>query len=249
MGEEVLVVPTELFHECGHFEGFTNDVERYQPLFDDTNQRFLDREEAEEDPSWKQLIPYIVIRKQFSPSEHRTGAYWRGQGQGEIRLHGKRSIGIGGHINPCDADGEIVNDMLDLRGLAGPMYKKGLMRELLEELLFNRLPKLLEMPIVGLINDDQNPVGKVHLGIVHRFLIYPSVDVIKCEEDILDFEWVKDQNLISSIDEFEPWSQICIHNGVHSASMPELMDTPTDNPDGPADEYGEIPEDIDDEAE
>jgi len=230
MGEEVLVVPTELFHECGHFNGFTSDVERYQPLFDDTNQRFMDREAAEEDPSWKQLIPYIVIRKQISPSEHRTGAYWRGSGQGEIRLHGKRSIGIGGHINPCDADTELTNEIVDMRGVTGPLYKAGLLRELLEELLFNRLPRLLEMPIVGMINDDENKVGKVHLGVVHRFLIYPSVDVIKTEEDILDFDWVKDENLISSMDDFETWSQICINNGVHSWSMPELMDQPPDEP-------------------
>ena len=96
--EHVLVVPTELFHELGHFQGCCPDVDAYlQTLLDPLQMRFEPRDTVEEDPSLKQLIPYCVFRHQ-----ERVFHYRRGTEQGEQRLHSKRSIGIGGHISSTD---------------------------------------------------------------------------------------------------------------------------------------------------
>ena len=89
--EHVLVVPTLLFHEIGHFQGFNANVDPYmETLFDPIHTRYLARPEAEEDPSYKQLIPYCVFR-----CGDDAFFYTRGSAQGEGRLHAKRSIGVG----------------------------------------------------------------------------------------------------------------------------------------------------------
>src|ERR1700722_9574637 len=96
--EQVLVIPTRIFHEAGLFQGLSRDVARYQPaLLDPAHFSFLPRSLAENDPSYKQLIPYVVLKYRDQIFHYR-----RGQGAGEKRLRALRSIGIGGHINPSD---------------------------------------------------------------------------------------------------------------------------------------------------
>ena len=121
--ERVLVVPTELFHGLGHFQGFSPDVERYLPtLFDPAHTSYRPRGEVEEDPSFKQLIPYVIFCHR-SPGGVELFQYLRGKGQGEGRLHSKRSIGVGGHISSEDASA------------AGLAYQEGMRRELDEEVV------------------------------------------------------------------------------------------------------------------
>jgi predicted NUDIX family phosphoesterase len=106
--------------------------------------RFMERPLAEEDAAFKQLIPYVVVRDgALVYLMERTAA------GGDPRLHGKASIGVGGHLNPVD---EGVDPLAD-----------GLRREWSEELLANWEPAFR---LVGLLNDDTNPVGSVHLGVV-----------------------------------------------------------------------------------
>jgi predicted NUDIX family phosphoesterase len=106
--------------------------------------RYLERSAAEEDPAFKQLIPYVVVRDGGAVFlMHRTDA------GGDPRLHGKASIGVGGHLNRVD-EGE---DAL----------MAGLRREWSEELVADWEPTFR---LVGLLNDDTNPVGSVHLGVV-----------------------------------------------------------------------------------
>jgi len=106
--------------------------------------RFLDRPVAEESPAFKQLIPYVVVRDgALVFLMERTDA------GGDARLHGKASIGVGGHLNPVDEGDDPLTD--------------GLRREWAEELLADWEP---EFRLVGLLNDDSNPVGSVHLGVV-----------------------------------------------------------------------------------
>ena len=105
---------------------------------------FIDRPLAEESPAYKQLIPYVVVR-----DGTRTFLMERTDAGGDPRLHRKASIGVGGHLNPVD-DG------------ADPLTA-GLQREWAEELVADWEP---EFRLVGLLNDDSNPVGSVHLGVV-----------------------------------------------------------------------------------
>ena len=113
-GEQVLVVPRPLFDSIGTFQGIrTHGLEAaIDRLLDPENHFFMDREEAEADPTHKQLIPYLVVR-----SGDRVLCYTRGKSGGESRLHAKMSIGIGGHINDGDAHAEHLNEGAYLRAI------------------------------------------------------------------------------------------------------------------------------------
>jgi predicted NUDIX family phosphoesterase len=148
MSERVLVVPTAALREAGLFQGLSDRVDHYLPrLLRPELLRYLPRDVAEDDPTHKQLIPYVVLRH-----AGRVFHYLRGAGGGEKRLHARRSIGIGGHIA---ADDGAVED---------GAYRNGMLRELAEEV---EIAGPYSERCVGLINDDSTPVGQVHLGIVH----------------------------------------------------------------------------------
>ncbi|HEX3726659.1 MAG TPA: phosphoesterase, partial [Pirellulales bacterium] len=121
--ECVLVVPTDLFHRLGHFQGFSGDVERYfESLFVPAHSSYRPRHEVEQDPSFKQLIPYVILRYCDSRGQQFIFQYTRGKGQGEQRLHSKKSIGVGGHISSDDS----------ACGPATAAYWEGMRRELSE---------------------------------------------------------------------------------------------------------------------
>ncbi len=112
---------------------------------------FVERDRAEVEPEWKQVIPYLVVT-----SPEGVLLLKRTKGGGDARLHDKLSIGVGGHLNPVDAEGEKL-------GARAGLVARGARRELHEELGLevDRAPAVL-----GLINDDANPVGAVHVGLV-----------------------------------------------------------------------------------
>ena len=62
----------------------------------------------EEDPSFKQLIPYMLFRHRSPPGPDMVFQYTRGTGMGEGRLHRKRSVGIGGHISADDVGADVA---------------------------------------------------------------------------------------------------------------------------------------------
>ena len=194
-GEEVLVVPRSLLNEIGAFEGIqTEGVDAAMDrLLDPENHFFMDRAAAEDDPSHKQLIPYCVIR--FGS---RILNYTRGKAGGEARLHAKRSVGVGGHINPVDTGG----------GKTGPdAYLAAVERELDEELNF-KVPHTNK--IIALLNDESNTVGQVHLGVVH--LIELESDDVQSNEDALaDLNFTELSELAGPMfDRLETWSQFCV---------------------------------------
>ena len=96
--EKVLVFPRSLFERLGVFQGFSADVDRYLPtILDKKNNSFQPRAQAETNPDFKQIIPYVMITDGKSILH-----YVRGKKAGEQRLVAKGSIGIGGHINDED---------------------------------------------------------------------------------------------------------------------------------------------------
>ena len=188
--EHVLVVPTLLFHELGHFQGFSPRVELYlNTLLDPSYTSYRPRDQVEDDPSFKQLIPYCILR--FAGTVFH---YKRGTEQGEVLLQSKRSIGIGGHISAKDTE------------TGGSAYREGLRREIEEELYIDTT---YAESCVGLINDDETEVGKVHLGVVHIFdLDQPKVR--PRESSIIDTGFADPVDLIDCREQFESWSQICL---------------------------------------
>src|SRR5512140_2037764 len=119
--ERVLVVPTELFHRLGYFQGFSADIDRYLAgLLSPAHTSYRPRGEVEQDPSFKQLIPYVIFRHTDAQGRPSVFQYTRGKGMGEGRLHSKRSVGIGGHISLCDSEA----------GASSHPYEEGMRREL-----------------------------------------------------------------------------------------------------------------------
>ncbi|MDA1006217.1 MAG: hypothetical protein O3A87_07010 [Verrucomicrobia bacterium] len=193
-GEEILVVPRALFDELGAFEGLNLDVDHYLPtLLDPANNHFMDRAAAEIDPGFKQIIPYSLFRH-----EGRYLHYFRGKSGGEARLHAQGSMGIGGHINPIDTRED---------HLGRDTYMAGVTREIEEELVLAG-----EHPhrVVALLNDDSNPVGQVHLGIVHLFEL-TSDEVSAREAALADLQFRTLEDLRGPLYEgLESWTRFCV---------------------------------------
>jgi predicted NUDIX family phosphoesterase len=194
--EQVLVVPTAVFHGLGHFQGFSADADRYlAELLKPANVSYRPRAEMEQDPSFKQLIPYVIFRHVSPGGKASIFTYTRGKGQGEGRLHSKRSVGIGGHISSDDH-----------AALSGDAYREGLRRELAEEV---QIDTTYTEKCVGLINDDESDVGKVHLGVVHIFDV-ASPDVHPREADIIECGFRPIEGLLADLSRFETWSAITL---------------------------------------
>jgi predicted NUDIX family phosphoesterase len=188
--ERVLVVPAAVFHEAGVFQGFSPRVDHYLPrLLDPKHLSYRVRDEAETDPTYKQLVPYVVLRWR-----DQVFHYTRGKRSGETRLHALRSIGVGGHISAEDGS------------LFEPAYREAMFREVAEEVY---LESAYEERCLGLINDDATPVGQVHLGIVHIFeLAEPKVR--RREQALTQAGFAPLAELRGQRDEFETWSQFVL---------------------------------------
>jgi predicted NUDIX family phosphoesterase len=114
--------------------------------------------------------------------------------QGEGRLHSLRSVGVGGHISSTD------------QSLRGSIYLDAMHREIEEEVY---LETTYRDTCVGILNDDQTEVGKVHLGLVHIFDL-DAPKVRPREESMLDSGFASSDELVRAADEFETWSQLCL---------------------------------------
>jgi predicted NUDIX family phosphoesterase len=195
--EQILVVPTSLFHELGYFQGFSTDIDRYLPqLLEGNHVEYRPRGEMEEDPSFKQLIPYMLFRWTDADGTPHLFEYQRGSGQGERRLHAKRSVGIGGHISAIDS----------AAGKMAHVYREGMRRELEEEVAIDT--KYAER-IAGLLNDDETPVGQVHLGVVHLCDV-EEPQIRPREADIMDGRFRPVSEILPRLGAFESWSEIAV---------------------------------------
>jgi predicted NUDIX family phosphoesterase len=194
--EDVLVVPRALFDKVGAFQGFCVDTAAYLPaLLDPRHTSWRPRATVEDDPSFKQLIPYCVLAWREADGSPRYFAYTRGGGQSEARLRAKRSVGIGGHIS--STDGEHGDDT---------SYEAGMRREIAEEIAIGGG---WTSRCVGLINDDSNAVGSVHLGIVH-LLELELPEVASRESELVECGFETLEQLLADRERFETWSQITL---------------------------------------
>lgn len=182
---------------------------------------WMDRNQVETQPWYKQIIPYIVIQT----ADLLQTAVYRRQGS-ETRLHDLWSLGIGGHINPVDNDD--VNKSLDKRAErnesrsfaphefspkkfndSAEQFKNiiysGMMRELDEE-LFN-LPGEISPLFYGLINEEETAVGQVHLGVVFRILT-DCPERFEPGEELSGFKWESTASLDTL--NMEDWSSLAL---------------------------------------
>ena len=191
--ENILVIKRNLFDQLGSFNGLNFEPRKYlDALLSRGNNFFLPREQAENDPMHKQIIPYVLL-----VFEEKVLYYVRGKEAGEQRLVAKGSIGIGGHLNEGDAG---------LFNLDEENYNRVVEREVHEEI---HLLAKFQNRIVALLNDDTTEVGRVHLGIVHVFkLAEPRVE--KRERMITKLSFLDRSELMARRDSLETWSQICL---------------------------------------
>jgi len=191
--ENILVIKRSLFDQLGSFQGLNFEPEKYlSAILSRGNNLFLPRDQAEQNPAHKQIIPYALIA-----FENSVVYYVRGKKAGEQRLVAKGSIGIGGHMNEGDES---------LFALDEQAYRVGVEREVNEEIKINTQ---FDDRIVALINDDTTDVGRVHLGVVHVFrLAEPKVE--KREAMITGLTFLTKQELVTRRESLESWSQICV---------------------------------------
>lgn len=203
MVEEILVFDTKYMDGFVDLPGFSTcdkDI-RYLKYTCGDNSYFANRESAETNENRKQIIPYVVIRR-----GNKVLTYMRSKKSGEGRLHNKWSVGIGGHINPVDSK-KVYNIGINL------ILSNAITRELLEELewgdTFNQT--INNTTEFGLIYDDSNPVGRVHLGYVIVIDIpenqteYPKPK----ENTIADLQWFTVEEALK-LPNLEGWSQIVL---------------------------------------
>ncbi|MBP3954614.1 phosphoesterase [Gemmata sp. G18] len=190
LDEKVLVIPTEQFRAAGYFHGLRAADDAFRAtILDATAFQFRPRYEVETDPSFKQLIPYIVLKCGDQLFHYRRGAAGT-----EKRLEALRSIGIGGHISEADAVG------------GDDPYQTGMLRELTEEV---ELGCGFRERCVGFINDDRTPVGSVHLGVVHVFEL-ESPAARSREDALVDSGFAPLAELLRDAEHFETWSQFAL---------------------------------------
>ena len=211
--ERVLCFERKLFEELGVFQGLSLDVEKYLPEVTAlANLRYRNRSDAEQDPRYKQLIPYVLILCQGKILRYR-----RGKGGQETRLRGLYSVGVGGHISEED-HGMFSTD----RG-----YRDGLRRELMEEVAIAEVKDAA----VAVINDDSTEVGTVHFGVVHVVYV-PDETVAGRRSGIVGPEFVPMDEAVKDASGYESWSRFCLEHlgsllskaaalGVTGAASPE----------------------------
>lgn len=177
------------------FQGVESDKEKVNKIIENISRTYeaMRRGNAEEDTNYKQPIPYCVIRK-----GDLLYAYERLKGGGETRLHSKLSLGAGGHMNLTQHQDfeEIMHD--------------NLLRELEEELDIKSFTR--KFTTVGLINDDENEVGRVHIGVLVILDLDKDADVSVRETEQLKGEWMSLDQLISpdTYARLEPWSKFVV---------------------------------------
>ena len=180
--EQVLVIPRSTMMGDPGWLGITTDgLATFEALVQEHGE-FRPRAEMEPDPTWKQVIPYLVLRdgrRYFLMHRTRAGT--------DARLHDRWSIGVGGHLNPGDGD------------LTG-----GLGREWREEVAADFEP---EFTLIGLLNDDSTEVGSVHIGAVYVADAAGRSVAIR-ETDKLEGAFAEPLEVAAVVDRMETWSAL-----------------------------------------
>ena len=196
--EQVLVIRHSDIFPTPPWQGMrTQDLDPYFEAIS-THALFMPRAQVENDPTYQQIIPYVVFRHQ--------GRYFvthRKTAGSDARIHHLYSLGVGGHLNPIDGASNVLAD--------------GMQREWEEEVDYQGTftPRLL-----GLLNDDSDPVSSVHLGII--FLVEGDTDEISIRETAkLSGEMLTLDTLSNLGDALETWAQIVLEH-LRSLDAPDL---------------------------
>lgn len=199
--ERVYVVPRRaVVDEAGWYGLRTDGLDAFVEAVE-RDGRYELRDRMEQDPSFKQVIPYLILR-----DGPRYFLMQRTDAGGDARLHGHYSIGVGGHLNPGDG------------GLLG-----GLRREWDEEVIAAFVP---DFRLVALLNDDTTEVGAVHLGAVYVADAGGAPVAIR-ETHKLTGGFVEAGAVAAVADRLETWSRLAF---AFLAEEPRLAPSPAGRP-------------------
>jgi predicted NUDIX family phosphoesterase len=183
--ENILVVSRQKIFSNQEINGIEKNIDGFIEIIK-SNKEFRPRYLMEEDLSFKQVIPYIVFQ-----ANNKIFVMQRQDKASEQRLKNKLSIGIGGHIRITDVDSDSIIDWAK--------------REYNEEVIFD---DNFDAQIIGLVNDESDFVGKVHIGVV--ILMVSQSENIKIRSELKSGQLVDIQDLYKYVDDMENWSQIII---------------------------------------
>jgi len=187
----VLVFPRKILESVGEFQGYSLEIDKYLDVVLHPQNNFLiSGDVAEKSPEYKQIISYVVLR-----FEGQVFTYFRGLSSHEARLIGRRSVGLGGHIEETD----VASLTADRRS-----YQLAVQSEIGEEVVINTP---YTDKIVAVINDDSDDVGRVHFGILHIYTLTEPTVYARGQE-IADGSFIALEKLKTALHEFESWSQI-----------------------------------------
>lgn len=182
--ENILVVKRESLFPQGAWQGIQH-VD-FAPFIETITQEqeFLPRSRMETDPHFKQIIPYLV----FS-ADNRYFLMQRQAKSGDARLASKYSLGIGGHIRQEDIESKSIFDWAR--------------REFHEEVSYTGN---LEIEPIGVLNDDSNAVGEVHIGFI--FLLKGDSTQISVNEELKSGVLLPLSEIRDYYENLESWSKI-----------------------------------------
>jgi predicted NUDIX family phosphoesterase len=191
----VLVVPAGAIDRLGAFEGFRADRRYFKAL---GQASFAERDAAETDESLRQIIPYVVAR-----AGSRVFSYGRTTRGGERRLHGLRSVGLGGHVNPED----LPNGVSALASAPEAGLIAAAQRELTEETVGL---DGLDLTWLGFIRESGSAVARVHFGVVFVAELADEWLELSAEGKLGDGRFAAAEELLGQRDQYEGWSQYVI---------------------------------------
>jgi len=184
--EEILVVKQTHLFPHGAWHGIqTEDITKYLHIIR-TYQEFMPRGIMETDHTYKQIIPYLIFKHQDSYFLMQRSAH-----ASETRLQNKYSLGIGGHMRKADMEGSTIFEWAQ--------------REFHEEVSYSGN---VTVKTIGLLNDDSNEVGKVHLGLV--LLLEGDSDKIAIKSELQSGSLCTLVTIKNKIDLLENWSTLIL---------------------------------------
>jgi predicted NUDIX family phosphoesterase len=187
--EQILVVARDTFFKTNPvWHGIKSDNFDHYTQIVREHQQFLPRSSMENDPNYKQIIPYLLFcyQDKYFLMERSAQAT-------EKRLQSKFSLGIGGHIRQEDITaGDII---------------EWAYREFHEEV--NYTGNLTIKPL-GILNDDTNAVGAVHIGFVYT--LYGDSPTISVKSELKQGMLVTVEECTKFYDKMESWSQLVLNN-------------------------------------
>jgi predicted NUDIX family phosphoesterase len=193
-GEKVLVFKKELLTQDFSFQGMlTGEKASFikNKILTPENLFYIDRDTAENDLNYKQVIPYCVFTK-----NDQLFIYQRSKHGSENRLHDLWSVGVGGHVNPCDGNNiETIGNACK--------------REIEEEVQFSD-PHSVRL--VGVINDDSSTVNAVHFGVVFHVHLKDGTPFNTIDKALANGGFKHKKTTVISDVNWEDWSVHVIRN-------------------------------------